>query len=110
MYAEQREKPAALLTRYPVVTIGEVVERYAAFPCPINAVREKTSLEEALRTLAQCPVDPRGDSGSLRASEPINRSSCCPRWKSSYRPNEIEALADSAARISSRGNERRTFR
>src|SRR5512134_3747520 len=50
LYAEARERPEAALTRYPVVTVGEVVERFASF-FPNQRVREKTSLEEALRTL-----------------------------------------------------------
>jgi hypothetical protein len=51
LYAESREKMVVMTTRYPVVTLGEVVHRYAEF-FPGQVVRKKTSLEEALRTLA----------------------------------------------------------
>ena len=51
MYAESREKMVVMATRYPVVTMSEVVQRYAEF-FPGQVVRKKTSLEDALRPLA----------------------------------------------------------
>src|SRR5581483_7570844 len=49
LYAEKQEH--LQLTRYPVVTIGEISERYAEF-FPGERVRKKSSREDALRTLA----------------------------------------------------------
>lgn len=51
MYAELREKMVVTPTRYPVVGLSEVVQRYAEF-FPGQVVRKKSSLEDALRTLA----------------------------------------------------------
>ena len=51
MYAESREKMVVMATRYPVVTMSEVAQRYAEF-FPGQVVRKKTSLEDALRSLA----------------------------------------------------------
>ena len=93
MYAEQREKPAALLTRYPVVTIGEVVERYAAF-LPNQRVREKTSLEEALRTLHSAKLIRAAKGGSLRASDTDKQVELLPALEIVVPANEIETLAD----------------
>jgi DNA-binding HxlR family transcriptional regulator len=49
--AELREKMTVMPTRYPVVTQSEIVQRYAEF-FPGQTVRKKSSLEDALRTLA----------------------------------------------------------
>lgn len=93
MYAEQREKPAAMLTRYPVVTLGEVVERYAAF-WPNQRVREKTSLEEALRTLQGAKLIRAAKGGSLRASDSEKQIELLPALEIIVPANEITALAD----------------
>ena len=52
LYAEGRESPALALTRYPVVSVGEIARRYAEF-FPGQALRKKASLEEALRTMTR---------------------------------------------------------
>ena len=93
MYAEQREKPAALLTRYPVVTIGEVVERYAAF-LPNQRVREKTNLEEALRTLHSAKLIRAAKGGSLRANDVDKQIELLPALEIVVPANEIATLAD----------------
>jgi hypothetical protein len=51
--AELREtlRVTVMPTRYPVVTQSEIVQRYAEF-FPGQTIRKKSSLEEALRTLA----------------------------------------------------------
>lgn len=49
--AELREKMTVTPTRYPAVTQSEIVQRYAEF-FPGQTIRKKSSLEEALRTLA----------------------------------------------------------
>jgi hypothetical protein len=67
IYAEQRESLTVALTRYPTVTIGEVAARYGEF-FPGKAIRKKTSLDEALRTLQHLKlIRPAGGTGSLRA-------------------------------------------
>jgi hypothetical protein len=93
MYAEQREKPAALLTRYPVVTIGEVVERYAAF-LPNQRLREKTSLEEALRTLHGAKLIRAATGGGLHANDTDKQIELLPALEIVIPSNEIAALAD----------------
>ena len=49
--AELREKMTVMPTRYPAVTQSEIVQRYAEF-FPGQTIRKKSSLEDALRTLA----------------------------------------------------------
>ena len=93
LYAEQREKPAALLTRYPVVTIGEIVDRYAAF-WPNQRVREKTSLEEALRTLQGAKLIRAAKGGGLRASDSAKQIELLPALEIVVPANEIAVLAD----------------
>ncbi|MBX0328595.1 DUF4194 domain-containing protein [Oscillochloris sp. ZM17-4] len=67
IYAEKRERVELSLTRYPTVTVGEVAQRYAEF-FPGQAVRKKTSLDEALRTLQSLKLVRAGGGGVLRAS------------------------------------------
>jgi hypothetical protein len=50
IYAEKRERLELALTRYPVVTIGEVIQRYSEF-FPGRTIKKKGSLEDALRAL-----------------------------------------------------------
>src|SRR6266498_3659414 len=50
IYAEKRERLEVTLTRYPVVAIGAITQRYSEF-FPGQTVRKKVSLEDALRTL-----------------------------------------------------------
>ncbi|MSP14339.1 MAG: DUF4194 domain-containing protein [Chloroflexi bacterium] len=66
IYAEKRESMSIQLTRYPVVAVGEVAGRYAAF-FPGQVVRKKTSLEEALRTLQALKLIRAAGGGSLHA-------------------------------------------
>lgn len=49
--AELREKMVVMPTRYPIVNREQVVERYNAF-FPGQLIRKKSSLDDALRTLA----------------------------------------------------------
>lgn len=67
IYAEKRERVELSLTRYPTVTVGEVAQRYAEF-FPGQAVRKKTSLDEALRTLQSLKLVRAGGGGVLRAA------------------------------------------
>lgn len=67
IYAEKRERVELHLTRYPTVTVGEVAGRYAEF-FPGQAVRKKTSLDDALRTLQALKLIRAGGGGVLRAA------------------------------------------
>lgn len=49
IYAEKRERLEVSLTRYPVVEVSEVVQRYAEF-FPGQNVRKRSSLSDALRS------------------------------------------------------------
>lgn len=51
MYAEKRERMEVITTPNPVVAMSEIILRYTSY-FPGQAVRKKTSLQEALRTLA----------------------------------------------------------
>lgn len=93
LYAEKREKPEAMLTRYPVVTVGDVVERYAAF-FPNQRIREKTSLEEALRTLQSVKLIRSAAGGALRASDTDKPIELLPALEVVIPAGEIAALAD----------------
>lgn len=66
LYAEQRESMQVALTRYPVVSVADVARRYAEF-LPGQAVRKKTSLDEALRTLQALKLIRAAGGGVLRA-------------------------------------------
>jgi len=92
IYAEKRERPEAALTRYPTVSVGDVIDRYAAF-FPNQRVREKTSLDEALRTLQAARLIRAGGGGALRASQPDKRIELLPALEVIIPPQEIVALA-----------------
>ena len=66
-YAEKRERVELSLTRYPTVTVGDVAQRYAEFFSG-QAVRKKTSLDDALRTLQTLKLVRAGGGGVLRAA------------------------------------------
>jgi len=68
LYAEQQESMATRLTRYPAVTIGDIIQRYSELPHARK--RKKSSLEEALRQLQQLTLIRAANGGSLRASHP----------------------------------------
>ncbi len=64
LYAEQQESMSARLTRYPIVTMGELIYRYTELP---NArKRIKTNLLTALTQLQQLPIIRVATGGSLR--------------------------------------------
>lgn len=67
IYAEKRERVELILTRYPTVTVADLAQRYAEF-FPGQAVRKKTSLDEALRTLQTLKLVRAGGGGVLRAA------------------------------------------
>jgi hypothetical protein len=92
LYAEIQEKPAALLTRYPVVTVSDVIERFAAF-FPNQRVREKTSLEEALRTLQSIKLIRAATGGALRARDVDRQIELLPALEIVVPVQEVAALA-----------------
>ena len=93
IYAEQRESLKVTLTRHPVATVGEVAARYAEF-FPGKAVRKKTSLEEALRTLQHLKlIRPAGGSGVLRASNGEQMIELLPTLEIVVPAGEISAVA-----------------
>jgi hypothetical protein len=51
LYAEKRERMEVITTPNPVVAMSEIILRYTSY-FPGQAVRKKTSLQEALRALA----------------------------------------------------------
>jgi DNA-binding HxlR family transcriptional regulator len=68
IYAEKRERVEVSLTRYPTISIEELYQRYTEF-LPGQAVKKKTSLDAALRTLQSLKLIRAGGGGTLRASE-----------------------------------------
>ncbi len=93
LYAEKRERPEASLTRQPVVTVGSLIERYAAF-FPDQRVRERTSLDEALRTLQAARLIRAAGGGSLRSAAPDGLIELLPVLEVIIPAQEIAALAD----------------
>ncbi len=67
VYAEKRERVEVSLTRYPTISVEELYTRYTEF-LPGQAVKKKTSLEEALRTLQGLKLIRAGRGGTLRAN------------------------------------------
>jgi hypothetical protein len=93
IYAEQRESLKVTLTRHPVATIAEVAARYAEF-FPGKAVRKKTSLEEALRTLQHLKlIRPAGGAGVLHASNSEQMIELLPTLEIVVPAGEISAVA-----------------
>jgi hypothetical protein len=68
IYAEKRERVEVSLTRYPTISIEELYQRYTEF-LPGQAVKKKTSLDAALRTLQSLKLIRPGGGGTLRASD-----------------------------------------
>lgn len=96
LYAEIRQKPAVMLTRYPVVTIGDVVDRFASF-FPNQRIREKSSLDEALRTLQGLKLIRAATGVSLRAGDTGKQIELLPALEVVIPANEIAAIAEKLA-------------
>lgn len=67
LYAEQREQLSISLTRNPVVEQSEIIQRYTAF-FPSQAVRKRSSLNEALRSFQSLKLVRAAGGGSIRAN------------------------------------------
>lgn len=102
IYAEKRERVELRLTRYPTVTVGEVAQRYAEF-FPGQAVRKKTSLDEALRTLQTLKLVRAGGGGVLRAANNDQVIELLPTLEAVVPADAVAALA---ARIAEYQRER----
>jgi Domain of unknown function (DUF4194) len=93
LYAERRERVEATLTRYPVVKVGEIADRYAAY-FPNQRLRKKTSLTEALRAMQAMKLIAAAEGGSLRADDPERLVELRPALEVILPAGEIESLAD----------------
>lgn len=91
--AERREKLTADLTRYPVVSVAEVFQRYAEF-FPGQRVREKTSLDDALRTLQGLKLIRAASGGSLRAANSDQLIELLPALEIVVPAQDIATLAE----------------
>jgi|HigsolmetaAR202D_1030399.scaffolds.fasta_scaffold02431_4 hypothetical protein len=67
IYAEQREQLSVSLTRNPVVEQSEIIQRYTAF-FPGQAVRKRSSLNEALRSFQSLKLIRAAGGGTIRAN------------------------------------------
>jgi hypothetical protein len=65
IYAERRERLEVGLTRFPVVEVGEVAQRYAEF-FPGQNVRKRSSLADALRTFQSLKLVRAAAGGGIR--------------------------------------------
>jgi hypothetical protein len=93
LYAERREKLTAELTRYPVVSVAEVFQRYTEF-FPGQRVREKTSLDDALRTLQGLKLIRAASGGSLRAANSDQLIELLPALEVIISAPDIAAVAE----------------
>jgi|HigsolmetaAR202D_1030399.scaffolds.fasta_scaffold20544_2 hypothetical protein len=66
MYAEKLERLEVGLTRYPVVEVSAIVQRYAEF-FPGQTVRKRSSLFEALRTFQTLKLVRAAGGGTIRS-------------------------------------------
>lgn len=66
MYAEKLERLEVGLTRYPVVEVSAIVQRYAEF-FPGQIVRKRSSLFEALRTCQTLKLVRAAGGGTIRS-------------------------------------------
>ena len=93
LYAERRERVEVTLTRYPVVKVGEIADRYAGY-FPNQRLRKKTSLTEALRSMQAMKLIAAAGGGSLRADDPERLVELRPALEVILPAGEITALAD----------------
>lgn len=91
LYAEQREH--LTLTRYPVVSLGEIAQRYAEF-FPGERVRKKSSLEEALRTLTHLKLVRPANNATLRINDSEQQLELLPALEIVVPANEITTIAE----------------
>jgi hypothetical protein len=93
IYAEKRERMEVSLTRYPLVEVGAVAQRYAEF-FPGQNVRKKSSLDEALRTLQSLKLIRAAGGGVLRAGNVEQLIELLPTLEVVVPAGSIAALAE----------------
>jgi hypothetical protein len=93
LYAEKRERLEVTLTRYPVTTVGEAIQRYAEF-FPGQTVRKKGSLEDALRTLHSLKLLRAPGGGVPRVSDSDQLIELLPTLEAVVPANEVAAVAE----------------
>ena len=93
IYAEKRERLEVTLTRYPVVAVGEITQRYSEF-FPGQTVRKKGSLEDALKTLHDLKLVRAAGGGAPRINDPENLIELLPTLEAVVPAGEISALAE----------------
>lgn len=93
LYAERRERVEVTLTRHPVVKVGEIAGRYAAY-FPNQRLRKKTSLTNALRTMQGMKLIAAAGGNNLRADDPEQLVELRPALEVILPAGEITALAD----------------
>lgn len=93
IYAENYERVEVSLTRYPTVSIEELYQRYTEF-LPRQAVKKKTSLDEALRTLQSLKLIRAGGGGTLRASDGERLIELLPTLEVAVPASTIDAIAE----------------
>ena len=93
IYAEKRERLEVTLTRYPVVAIGAISQRYSEF-FPGQTVRKKVSLEDALRTLHDLKLVRAAEGGAPRINDTDNLIELLPTLEAVVPAGEISALAE----------------
>ena len=91
IYAEKRERLEITLTRYPVATVGEVIQRYSEF-FPGQTIKKKGSLEDALRALQNLKLIRMG--GVPRANDTEQPIELLPTLEAVVPASEIATIAD----------------
>jgi hypothetical protein len=93
MYAEKRERLEVALTRYPVVAVAEIIQRYSEF-FPGQTIRKKGSLEDALRTLHNLKLIRAAGGGAPRVSNPEQLIELLPTLEVLVPAHEISNIAE----------------
>src|SRR5919108_1713301 len=93
IYAEKRERLEVALTRYPVVAVGEVIQRYSEF-FPGQTVRKKGSLEDALRALHNLKLIRAAGGGAPRVNDADQLIELLPTLESVVPASEVSAIAE----------------
>lgn len=68
IYAEKCERLEVSLTRYPVIELSEVIQRYAEF-FPGQQLRKRSSLQDALRSFQALKLVRAADGGQIRSGQ-----------------------------------------
>jgi Domain of unknown function (DUF4194) len=105
IYAEKRERLELALTRYPVVTVGEVIQRYSEF-FPGRTIKKKGSLEEALRALHNLKLIRAAGGGAPRVHDPEELVELLPALEIVVPAHEISTLVEKLREYDRKGEKR----